>query len=197
MKSTRRMLTLAAAALLALSIGCTANTGEVEKLRKELDALKAATPVATSPPTPTPSPTPTSTATPALTAIATQPPVATSAPVPTTVTAPAPISVAIVTKAVNITDGSVCGVPPSQYAAAKAAYDAADAAVQAAVANPGGTSDAAFQALLDARTRVSAVVRTFNVEFTLLGQTNGYCGRPTAPCALEARVGFALPASCR
>ena len=41
---------LAAAAMLVLSIGCTSNDAEVEQLRKELDELKAATPVAT--PTP-------------------------------------------------------------------------------------------------------------------------------------------------
>ena len=147
MKSSRRLLTLAAGALLALSIGCTSNTAEVEKLRKELDAVKAAT--------------------------------------------PAPISAAIVTVAGDTRYGSGCGVPPSEYAAAKAIYDAAYAA---AVASEPNTP--ARLALLDAMTRVSTVAKTFLVKYTLLGQTNGYCMKPTAPCALEARVGFALPESC-
>jgi len=41
---------LAAAAMLVLSIGCTSNDAEVEQLRKELDEIKAAIPVAS--PTP-------------------------------------------------------------------------------------------------------------------------------------------------
>jgi hypothetical protein len=56
----KRLLTvLVAAVMLVLSIGCTSNSAEVEQLRKELDELKAATPVATPTPTPIPIPTPT------------------------------------------------------------------------------------------------------------------------------------------
>ena len=43
---------LLATALISLSIGCTFNSAEVEQLRKELDALKAATPGAVTRPPP-------------------------------------------------------------------------------------------------------------------------------------------------
>jgi hypothetical protein len=53
----KRLLTvLVAAAMLVLAVGCSNNNAEVEQLRKELDELKAATPVATATPTPTPTP---------------------------------------------------------------------------------------------------------------------------------------------
>jgi hypothetical protein len=47
MKRFRRLpLIFLAAALLALSIGCTSDSAEVQQLHKELDELTAATPVA-------------------------------------------------------------------------------------------------------------------------------------------------------
>ena len=65
---------LAAAAMLVLSIGCTSNDAEVEQLRKELDEIKAAIPVAS------PTPQRSATATPQRSATATPQRSATATP---------------------------------------------------------------------------------------------------------------------
>jgi hypothetical protein len=51
----KRLLTvLVAAAMLVLAVGCSNNNAEVEQLRKELDEMKAATPIGVTTPTPAP-----------------------------------------------------------------------------------------------------------------------------------------------
>ena len=53
MNLRRRLPILAAAVMLVLAVGCTSNTAEVERLRKEVELLKATTPVVAASPAPT------------------------------------------------------------------------------------------------------------------------------------------------
>lgn len=64
MKRPRGSLVLVTALLFVLAISCADNSAEVERLRKDLDTLKAVTPSSTSTPAPTPPPTVVSSSTP-------------------------------------------------------------------------------------------------------------------------------------
>ncbi len=118
MNLRRRLPILAAAVMLLLAVGCSNNNTEGERLRKEVEGLKAATPVATAatpvatlaPPAP---PTPTASPTSAPPASATAPPVVVAPVAP--VAAPTMSAPAQSPRLVMMTETEACSVAQFEY----------------------------------------------------------------------------------